>query len=243
VRDGEIELNAEGRPGTTIADERLLDGRVGIEHRLAVDLVDAGVDVAAEIGQHGAFEEFVFEINGAPVMHRLGIPHAFAGCVGVAEVFGEEEVEGRVGVGCAFVGCRQAQSALQTRTWARSWARTWAGENDATKRRSRASDTNERIGFTCLLSSFPSFVSPAFVRRRSASWRGVLMSAASRPQLFNKGIRHAGDVVGYGAGQAFGGDLRLVVGGEQAGVGHQEAEESCTTCSACSWSSSIPGEL
>src|SRR6188508_3745787 len=46
VRDGEVELDAEGSPGAAIADKRLLDSRVRVEHLPAAALVQAAVDVA-----------------------------------------------------------------------------------------------------------------------------------------------------------------------------------------------------
>ena len=44
--------------------------------------------------------------------------------------------------------------------------------------------------------------------------------------MLDVAVGHAGDVVGYGAGEALGGDLRLVVGGELRGVGDEGGEEA-----------------
>ena len=41
--DREVVFHAECGPRSAIPNLRLLDGRVGIEHRLAADLVDAGI--------------------------------------------------------------------------------------------------------------------------------------------------------------------------------------------------------
>ena len=44
--------------------------------------------------------------------------------------------------------------------------------------------------------------------------------------MFYIAVGHAGDVVGYCAGEALGGDFGLVVGGELGGVGDQGVEEA-----------------
>ena len=54
----------------------------------------------------------------------------------------------------------------------------------------------------------------------------LLPAAATEPGLLDVAVGHAGDVVGDGAGQALGGDLRLVVGGELGGVGDEGGEEA-----------------
>jgi len=51
------------------------------------------------------------------------------------------------------------------------------------------------------------------------------MPAAAAPRLLDIAVCHAGDVVGYGAGQALGGDLCLVVRGKLGGVDYQGREE------------------
>ena len=53
MRNRKIELDAERGPGAAIPDLRLLNRRIGVEHRLAADLVDAGVEVPAQVRQHG----------------------------------------------------------------------------------------------------------------------------------------------------------------------------------------------
>ncbi len=44
--------------------------------------------------------------------------------------------------------------------------------------------------------------------------------------MLDVGVGHAGDVVGYGSGEALGGDLRLVVGREFRGTGDEGNEEA-----------------
>ena len=56
MRDGEVEFLAEGGPCAPVGNDGFLKGGIRIEHRLAVDLVNAGVDVAAELGKDGALE-------------------------------------------------------------------------------------------------------------------------------------------------------------------------------------------
>jgi hypothetical protein len=53
----------------------------------------------------------------------------------------------------------------------------------------------------------------------------ILLSAVTEPELFDVTVGHAGDVVSYRAGEAFGGDLELVVGGQKVRVTHDGREE------------------
>ena len=55
------------------------------------------------------------------------------------------------------------------------------------------------------------------------------MRAITRPKLLDVAVGHAGDVVGDGAGQALGGDLRLVIGGSRLGSAIRTAKSSSTT--------------
>ncbi len=50
--------------------------------------------------------------------------------------------------------------------------------------------------------------------------------AEACPQLFDVAVGHSGDVVGYGAGQAFGWNLSLVVGGQNVGSAIRAANNS-----------------
>ena len=112
MRNREVEFNAEGRPCAAITDQSLLDGRIGVEERLAVDLVDTGVDVAAKIGENCAFQIFVFKMECAKSVNRLGVLHSLAKGVRVIEVSGGKEIEWRVFVGRALVGCGQRKDVL-----------------------------------------------------------------------------------------------------------------------------------
>src|ERR1035437_2268236 len=49
--------------------------------------------------------------------------------------------------------------------------------------------------------------------------------AVALPGLLNVAVGHAGNVIGNGASQALGGNFRLVVGGQQAGVGDDCREQ------------------
>ena len=48
--------------------------------------------------------------------------------------------------------------------------------------------------------------------------RGKLRTGVAVPELFDVAVGHAGDVIGDGSGEAFCGDLYLVICGEKAGV-------------------------
>jgi len=112
VRDGKVEFNAERRPGSAISNLCLLDGRVGIEHRLAADLVDAGIQMAADIGQHRTLQVFVLEEDRAP---RVVCPYARkirAQRIGIIEAGRFIDIEWWVWVGLAFFICRQRHCAL-----------------------------------------------------------------------------------------------------------------------------------
>ena len=49
MRNREVKLDAKCRPGTAISNVCFFQGRVGIKHREAIDLVHAGVDVPTDI--------------------------------------------------------------------------------------------------------------------------------------------------------------------------------------------------
>ncbi len=52
-----------------------------------------------------------------------------------------------------------------------------------------------------------------------------LLPAITEPLLLDEAVGHAGDVVGYGAGEAFGGNLRLVIKGQERGLCSKGCEE------------------
>ena len=66
VRDGEVEFNSERCPHAAIGNTGKLYRGIGIKHRSAIDLVDTGVEMASKIRQNGAFQIFVFQIEGSP---------------------------------------------------------------------------------------------------------------------------------------------------------------------------------
>ena len=112
VRDGEVELHAEGGPGPAVGHAGLLNGAVGVEHVRAVRLVDAAVEVAAQVGQDGHPEVLVLEVQGAPKHDRAPVRQVLAQRVGIVEAAGLEEVEGRVDVRRPLLVGGQVEVAL-----------------------------------------------------------------------------------------------------------------------------------
>ena len=102
VGNGKVELDSESGPCAAVSDVGFFERRVGIEHRLAADFVDAGVDVAADVGKDGALEVFVFEIDGAEIVVAAFAGEFVAQRVGIVEARGGLLIEGRVGIGIAF---------------------------------------------------------------------------------------------------------------------------------------------
>ena len=107
MRDREVELDPERGPGAAIADERLLDGAVRVEHVAAAHLVEQAVHVPAEVGQHGEAEVFVLEVQRAPRPRFLALEQRVADGVGIVHPCRREHVEGRVRVGGPFERRRQ----------------------------------------------------------------------------------------------------------------------------------------
>ena len=68
----ETGLDAAGRPGSARGDVVLLDGRIGIEDVRAGQLIAAGIEVAAQVGQYQAVQVLVFEVERAP--RRIVLP-------------------------------------------------------------------------------------------------------------------------------------------------------------------------
>jgi hypothetical protein len=60
------------------------------------DLVDARVDMPADIRQHAAFQIFVFEKDRAPRMIFVLSRQVLPQCVGMAELVGRISIERRV---------------------------------------------------------------------------------------------------------------------------------------------------
>lgn len=71
MRDREIELDAKGSPGPTVADFGLLDAAVGVEHLRPIGLVGTTIEVAAQVGQHRAAQVLILQDDRA-VRHRHG---------------------------------------------------------------------------------------------------------------------------------------------------------------------------
>src|SRR5205085_3786722 len=102
VRNREVEFDAERRPSPAVPDLRLLDGRVRVEHGLAADLIDAGVDVAADVRQDRALEVFVFEEKRAPGDFLALVGQTVPDGIGVIEFGRGENVERGIRVGWTF---------------------------------------------------------------------------------------------------------------------------------------------
>ena len=112
MRNRKIEFDTECRPGAAVTDLRLLDRRIGIEHRLPADLIDAGVQVTADIGQDAALQIFVFEKQRAPGDISFPAGEVLAQCIGIIEPGNRENVERRVWIRRPFDGYRQRERAL-----------------------------------------------------------------------------------------------------------------------------------
>ena len=59
VRNGKVELDAEGGPHSAVCNSPILDAGVGIKYRSPVDLVDTRIDVPSQVRQNNAFQIFV----------------------------------------------------------------------------------------------------------------------------------------------------------------------------------------
>ena len=68
--------------------------------------------MAADIGEHGAFEVFVLQIDDAPIVRDGPIGQILAQRVGVVEAAGGEGVEGRIGVGRTLFVSGQGENVL-----------------------------------------------------------------------------------------------------------------------------------
>jgi len=61
VGNRKVILHSECSPRSSVSDVRLLDGRVGIKHLPAIDLVEACIKVSPEVRQDRAFQVLVFQ--------------------------------------------------------------------------------------------------------------------------------------------------------------------------------------
>src|SRR5216684_1189711 len=107
VRNGKVKLDPECGPGSAIADPGFLDGRVGIEHRLPADFVDACINMPTHIRQHRTFQIFVFKIDRTPIVPRTLVAYLFPQCIRIIKSPGGELIEGRVWIGRSLFVCRK----------------------------------------------------------------------------------------------------------------------------------------
>ena len=85
---------------------------VRVEHLLPADLVEAAVEVAAELGQHRDLEEFVLEKERAIADDALPGSERIPKRVRVVESADGELIERRIGVRRSFDGRRKTQLAF-----------------------------------------------------------------------------------------------------------------------------------
>jgi len=88
------------------------DGWIRVEHRLAAELVDASVEMPADIRQYGALQVFVLQVDGPPVVRRATIGQVLAQRVRIVEAGGGELVERRIAVGQPFFVGWQGEGAF-----------------------------------------------------------------------------------------------------------------------------------
>ena len=82
-----------------------LIGGICVEHRLAADLVDAGVKMAAKVGQHGALQVLIFQKESAPGMIGSLVGQIVAQRVGIVESAVRILIKRWIGIGrCFFIG-------------------------------------------------------------------------------------------------------------------------------------------
>src|SRR5882762_10985082 len=99
VRNGKIKLHTECRPRPAIPNPGFLDGGICVKHGLSADLVNASVDVSAQVGQHRTFQVFVFKVYRTKLVRSTHIGHFFAQSIGIAEATSLELVERGVRIG------------------------------------------------------------------------------------------------------------------------------------------------
>ena len=109
VRDGKVELDAEGGPGAAVADEGLLDGRIRVEQVPAADLVDAAMKMTTQVGQYGHAQVLVFEVQRPPLLNGAAVAQCVAKRVGIIEPRERKEIERRVRIGQPFCVCRKLE--------------------------------------------------------------------------------------------------------------------------------------
>ncbi len=135
VRHGKIELDPERRPRAAISDQRLLDRGVRIEHLASRALVQAAVEMTAQIREHRHAQVFVLQVQAAPAhglaTHRQAVAHG----IGIVEPAEREQVERRVWIRGVLSVRRDLNRAPPDMD-----ARLWRGREDA----DRAPQHNDR---------------------------------------------------------------------------------------------------
>ena len=66
----------------------------------------------ADVGQHGALQIFVFQVDRAPRVIDAAAGQILAQRVGIVEAIGSELVEGRIGIGQSLFVSRQRERSL-----------------------------------------------------------------------------------------------------------------------------------
>jgi hypothetical protein len=85
VRNRKVELDAKCGPSSPVADPCFFDRWIRVEHGLAIDLVDAGVDMPADVRQHSTFQIFVFEKQSPQLVNNSLVSNFVAKRVGIVE--------------------------------------------------------------------------------------------------------------------------------------------------------------
>ena len=155
VRDGEVELDAERNPGPAKGNLRKFDRGIGVEHLLAVALVDATVEPSAEVRQNDDLQVLVLEIQRTPASNRFSIGQVFARGVRVSdETAGLEEIEGRIDVrGSFLVGRKLEGSFPDFDLTAEAFAELAANRPNATKARRSCLATAPIVPSTYILTT------------------------------------------------------------------------------------------
>src|ERR1039457_5728590 len=107
----ETGLDPAGDPGSARRDVGLLDGRIRVEDIRAGQLVAAGVEVAAQVGQYQAMQVLVFEVESTPRRIVLFGRHVQAHGIRIDPALGELAERGR-GVGLPFAMGGEGNSVL-----------------------------------------------------------------------------------------------------------------------------------
>src|SRR5271154_6558421 len=98
MRNRKVELDAKRSPRASIAYLRFLDRWIGVEHRLAADLVDAGIYGPSNIRQHSALDIFVLKKPRPPCVFCLLPRQVLSQRVRITELCSRISIKRRVGV-------------------------------------------------------------------------------------------------------------------------------------------------